>query len=243
MRIVINALQYRANGSGISVYIRELFSRFLEQTNNRCTIIVPKNCIVFPCGKDTEIIEAPCSYEEGIKRVFFQSFQLGRKKYVKDSILLTVDSKIPLILPKSCRLIPIITDLAIFRMPEVYQKSRVFLWRLQYRFLCKRAKHFLAISEFTKEEMEDILHIPSEKIDVVPCAANKEIHRVTDKEEINHLRKEYILPEHYILFVGNYNPRKNLKRLIRAFDRLKQETDLPHELVIAGGQGWMFNAE
>ena len=45
-----------------------------------------------------------------------------------------------------------------------------------------------------------------------------------------------------MLFVGNFNPRKNLERLIRAFDRAK-ENGIPHQLVIAGEQGWKFNRD
>jgi glycosyltransferase involved in cell wall biosynthesis len=42
------------------------------------------------------------------------------------------------------------------------------------------------------------------------------------------------LPEQYMLFVGSLNPRKNVARLLKAFARLKRETELPHELVMAG---------
>lgn len=42
------------------------------------------------------------------------------------------------------------------------------------------------------------------------------------------------LPEQYVLFVGSLNPRKNVARLLKAFARLKRETELPHELVMAG---------
>lgn len=56
------------------------------------------------------------------------------------------------------------------------------------------------------------------------------------------LRKKYHLPEHFLLFVGNFNPRKNLERLIRAFDRAKEE-GISHQLVIAGEQGWKFNRD
>lgn len=246
-KIVINALQYRPNGSGIAVNLRELFGPFTEVTHYRCRIVLPKGSPVFPRDPRTEVIEAPCTYDQGIRRILFQSFRLGR--YCKDSILLTLDSKIPFFLPKNCKVIPLITDLAVFRMGEAYKKSRVLLWRGQYRYLRKRADRFLAISEFTKCEMTDILGIPPEKIDIIPCAATSNFRRVTDAKTLESLRQRYNLPEKYILFVGNFNPRKNLERLIRAFDILKGNCDagqanpISHHLVIAGGQGWKFNAD
>ena len=241
MKIVINALQYRSDGSGIAVNLRELFGRFTMISKRRCQIILPQKSPAFPCSSATECIEAPCTYDEGFKRIWYQSFELGRRNCT-DTVLLTIDSKIPLLLPKSCMVVPLITDLAVFRMPEAYQRSRVLLWRLQYRYLCRRADRFLAISEFTKQEMTAILGIAPEQIDVIPCAAPEGIRRVKDRNTLTALRVKYKLPEHYVLFVGNFNPRKNLRRLMEAFDLVKQETNLPHELVIAGGQGWRFDA-
>lgn len=63
-----------------------------------------------------------------------------------------------------------------------------------------------------------------------------------DTARLANLREKYHLPEHFVLFVGNFNPRKNLERLIRAFDRAKEE-GIPHQLVIAGEQGWKFDRD
>ncbi len=239
-KIVINALQYKSNSSGIGIMMREWFGPFTEITKRDCEIVIPKNSPEFNCSENTKVIEAPCTYEEGIKRIAFQSFGLGRK-YCENAVLLTVDSKVPFVLPKSCKVIPIITDLAVFRMSETYQKSRVLLWKQQYKYLCKRAERFIAISGFTKKEMQDILGIPAEKIDVIPCAASDKIRMVSDEEMLSEVRRRYNLEKPFILFVGSLNPRKNLARLIQAFDKMKAETNLPHELVIAGGLGWKFD--
>lgn len=240
-KIVINALQYRPNGSGISITLRELFGRFTSETKRKCRVILPKDSPVFPSSGKTEIIEIPYRYEEGIKRVAFQSFNMG--KYCKNTILLTIDSKVPFFLPSSCRLIPLITDLAVFRLSETYQKSREILWKAQYKYLRNRATHFLTISEFTKAEMVDILGIPREKIDIIPSAASADMKEVIDSARLKEVRQKYSLPANYILFVGNFNPRKNLERLISAFDLWKEQTSMKHELVIAGGTGWKFSAE
>ena len=50
-------------------------------------------------------------------------------------------------------------------------------------------------------------------------------------------------PEYYNLYVGQGVPRKAGPFGCQAFDLLKRETELPHELVIAGGQGWKFSAD
>lgn len=242
MRIVINALQYKPRSSGIGVMIRELFGAFCRGTDMECEVVMTRDSPEFPAGSGTRLIRTDFDHGEGIKRTLFQALYMG-PKYCRDAILLTTDSKTPFFLPKSCRLVPLVTDLAVFRMPEVYKRSRVLLWRLQYKYVCRRAEIFLAVSEFTKGEMVKILGIPAEKIHVIPMACSESMERVTDGKVLSELRERYGLPERYILFVGNNNPRKNLERMIKAFDLMKERADLPHKLVIAGEQGWKFDRE
>lgn len=239
MKIVINALQYLDKSSGIGIMLRELYGR-VAQRSDECQVILPKGSPAFPCGGKAETVIAPCAYEEGLKRIIYQSLVIG-PRYCKDALFLTTDSKVPLLLPNNAEVLSVITDLAVFRMPEVYRFSRVLLWKQQYRALCRRADRFIAISEFTKREMTELLGIPKNRIRVLYCAAPEHVVQVCFSSVLNALREKYHLPERYILFVGNFNPRKNLKRLITAFDLMKQRSGLPISLVIAGGQGWKFD--
>lgn len=242
MKIVINALQLKQNSSGIGVMIRELFGPYAELTKRICKVILPHDGPAFPCCRPVEIVRIPWNYQQNIRRIFFQTFQLGRR-YGRNAVLLTTDSKVPLLLPKSCIVIPLITDLAVYEMQEVYQLSRVIWWRLQYRYLCHRADLFLTISEFTKRDMIAKLHISPEKIKIVPCACSPQMRRVDNSNTLKVLREKYHLPGHFVLFVGNFNPRKNLERLIQAFDQVKSNGNIKHHLVIAGEQGWKFDRD
>ena len=239
-KIVINALTYKQNSSGIGVMIRELFGEFAKVVETPCQIILSKDSPDIQCDDSVTCVRAPWYYRQGIRRIFYQTAILGWK-YCKNSFLLTIDSKVPLILPRNCEIIPIITDLAVFRMSEVYQKSRVLLWKLQYQFIRRRTTHYFTISEFSKQEMIDILQIPSEQIRILPCACAENYQRVEDVAQLTAFRTKYQLSEHYILFVGNQNPRKNLECVIRAFDRVKMKNDICHQLVIIGEMGWKFN--
>ena len=237
-RIVVNALQYKKNSSGIGILIRNLFGELSKIRSDDTTIILSMDSPSFPAGKEIRI---PYRYSQNLKRIFFQSFLFGNR-FCKKSVLLTTDSKVPFFLPQTCFMIPVITDLAVYRMPETYRRSRVLLWKLQYRYLIKRADYFLAISEFTKRDLMSLFDIPGNKIDVVYCGVSENMRPVTDHESQEALYKRYNLPEKYILFVGNFNPRKNLERIIKAFDKVK-EKGITHKLVIAGGEGWKFDKQ
>ena len=239
MKIIINALQYKKNSSGIGVMIRDLFGPFTKIAKWPCRVILSKDAPDFPAGAETESVRIPYAYVQSGKRMFFQTFRLG--SYCKDAVLITTDSKMPLLLPKDCVAVPLVTDLAVYRMKEAYQLSRVLWWRLQYGFVRRRANFFLTISEFTKQEMMRIWGLPADKIHIVPCACSAGMHRIDNQEKLDKLRQKYGLPEHFLLFVGNFNPRKNLERLIKAYDRARGSGKLVHQLVIAGEQGWKFD--
>lgn len=247
-KVVINALQYKNNSSGIGVVVRDLFSNFTKCTDRQCSVLLMKDAPEFPCSNTTKTIHVPVRYADGIKRVLYRFFKLG--KYAENSILLTTDASVPLFLPKSCEMLPLVSDLALYHMPEVYKKSRVLLWKFQYSIPFKQARHFLAVSEFTKQDMADTLHIPKDKIYVVYNSCSDAIRRldaadIVDKEILECVRAKYKLPENYVLFIGNNNPRKNLHRIIRAFDLIKDGdmTDGEIKLVIAGEQGWKFDKD
>ncbi|MEN6635766.1 MAG: glycosyltransferase family 1 protein [Clostridiaceae bacterium] len=241
MNVVINALAYKKNSSGIGVLISELLIRFSGITQRDCRIVLSQDSpAVIDAGDHVTLSYSPYSHRQGIRRILFQSLFFG-KKYCRNSVLLTTDSKVPFFLPKSCRVVPVVTDLALLRMPDVYQLSRVLIWRLQYRYLLKKSARYVAISAFTKNEMIELLHIDANKIDVVYCAANKRYARVEDQDALSQVREKYRLDQPYILFVGNANPRKNLARLIQAFDQAKEMGDFPYQLILAGEYGWKFD--
>ncbi len=220
--------------------IRELFGKYAIITEHPCQVILAHDSPDFPAGETVTLIRSPWNHGQGLRRILFQTVQLGLE-YCRDAVLLTTDSKTPFFLPTSCKLVPLVTDLAVFRLPETYKTSRVLLWQTQYRYILRRADLFLTISEFTKQEMTKILGIPSEKIRVVPMACSEQMKCITDTTCLARMKKKYHIGDDYILFVGNMNPRKNLKRIICAFDLLKERTNLPQQLVIAGEQGWKFD--
>lgn len=242
MKITINALQYKKNSSGIGVMIREMFGAFTEIASRECNVVIAKDAPEFPGGRNTNVIRIPWKYDQSLKRLWFQTVLLGQR-YGRDAVLLVTDSKMPFFLPDSCVAVPLITDLAVYRMPAVYKRSRVLLWKAQYLYIKRRANYYLTISQFSKNEIVSLLGVEPEKIYVIPCACSSHIAKVEEEEQLNRVRKKYDLPDRYILFVGNTNPRKNLNRLLKAYDMAKDKGEIAHQLIIAGDQGWKFDRE
>lgn len=113
MNIVINALPYKKNSSGIGTMIRELYGAYAGVTLRKCQIIMPHDSPEFSTGGQCELIRMPWNYDQGFRRILFQAFAMGRR-CCRNAVLLTTDSKCPFFLPKSCTSIPLITDLAVY---------------------------------------------------------------------------------------------------------------------------------
>jgi glycosyltransferase involved in cell wall biosynthesis len=92
----------------------------------------------------------------------------------------------------------------------------------------------LTDAEATRTEVVRRLGIPPARIRAVPLAAGPAYRPVEDPERVAEVRGRYGLPEHYFLYLGGFDERKNLTTLFRAVaEARRREPGLP-PLVVAG---------
>jgi glycosyltransferase involved in cell wall biosynthesis len=112
-------------------------------------------------------------------------------------------------------------DLAVLRHPEAFNRwSRLYGPRVVPRVL-RSARRVIAVSEFTKRELVELLNVPADKIRVVPNAVDETFVDEGPAEEGD-----------YVLAVGTLEPRKNLPRVVEAARRAGLE------LRVVGARGW-----
>ena len=123
-------------------------------------------------------------------------------------------------------------------------KNRIWL-DLTLKQSCQRADIVLTISEFSKSEIIKYLKVPEEKIRVIYMGVDLELfHDGYAQAEIEQAKVKYKISGEYILYLGTIEPRKNLQRLIEAYEILVKErniNDVP-TLVLAGGKGWLCDS-
>ena len=102
----------------------------------------------------------------------------------------------------------------------------------------RRAARIIVPSECTRRDVINILNIPPGKVRVIPWGVSRTFRPVEDKEQLARVRAELGLPERYILYTGNIEPKKNLPVLIEAFATAHKSGRITHRLVIAGRKGW-----
>jgi glycosyltransferase involved in cell wall biosynthesis len=102
----------------------------------------------------------------------------------------------------------------------------------------RRAAAIITVSNTTKEDIVQILGIPADKVHVIYEAPSADFHPLPENTVLKAVRQSYNLPKHFILFVGTLEPRKNLVRLLQAYEKLHKQVGVPHHLIIAGAKGW-----
>ncbi len=104
----------------------------------------------------------------------------------------------------------------------------------------RQAAHILAISQATADDLVNLLDVPAEKITVNLLATN-ETFKPLPVEDINATRQRLNLPDSYILFVGTFEPRKNIIGLLDAYALLRADWPDAPPLVLAGRRGWLYD--
>jgi len=131
----------------------------------------------------------------------------------------------------------VVHDLAYF-VPEL-DAYRWLDTAYMRRFLPRsmhRARAIFAVSEHTKADIVRFTGCDPAKIHVTYEAAEARYRRVEDAECLQKVRRTYRLPEHFVLYTGSLSPRKNTKRLLEAFARIRDK--VPHQLVLTGSKSW-----
>ncbi len=134
-------------------------------------------------------------------------------------------------------LVSTIHDMALMKFPETAHPKIKAMHEQSWKILKERKAHIIAVSRATKNDIIELLDIPEERVHVVHEALPVEVQQVAEnlnEDEEAILKAKLQLEKPYILFVGTREPRKNLTRLIEAWQPLQEDV----ELVIAGDVGW-----
>lgn len=132
-----------------------------------------------------------------------------------------------------------ITCWSPFAEPELYPP----LIRLRLRYLLtkglKNASAIFCYTQFLKERVIDEFGVPGERIFITKPGVTKEF-KVIPQDVTNDYLASIGLSRPFILFVGVLAKRKNVDRLIRAYDLVLKEKKIEQKLVLVGEKGYFF---
>lgn len=126
-------------------------------------------------------------------------------------------------------------DLGYKHFPDAHTVMQRFYLDITTRYSAQRAALVFADSLATAQDLADFYGTDTKKIRVIypgvdapPAHYNDVVHK-------------YDLPRRFFLFIGTLQPRKNIERLVRAYQSYRERVNNPAALVLAGGKGWRYD--
>lgn len=94
--------------------------------------------------------------------------------------------------------------------------------------------HIIAVSEFSRQDIVRAYGIDGSKITVVHEGVEDNFGEKITPQDCEKVRQKYKLPAEFFLFLATLEPRKNLTRLVHAFQQFKKNDQSDIKLIIAG---------
>ena len=132
-------------------------------------------------------------------------------------------------------------DLTVIEHPEWFDPKYALWHRLLIPLVLRRAQHVITVSQYTKDRVHARYGVPNRDITVVHNGVDDRFRPVSN-DQVQKARNALDLPPNpYVLSLSAHEPRKNLGRLIAAWNHLQEQSafetmpfEYPPRLVLAG---------
>jgi glycosyltransferase involved in cell wall biosynthesis len=134
-----------------------------------------------------------------------------------------------------------IYDLTVYRYPGTMEARNKWPLKILLPRAVSRADRIITLSEFTKQEIAERWPEARHKIEVVPGApylSSDALSGASSAAEAEKVLARYGVRRPYLLYVGTMEPRKNIVRLVKAFELVNEMGEKGTQLVLVGHEGW-----
>lgn len=238
MRVGIDAtIIENKQPTGMAVYALNVIQELAKLCNDLVVWVV-----------EDEILNIPCKFKRPVLQGFKKlksNFYLARAVWAQvylPKLLLKEKADIFFSPIPEGILNPPIPQVVVMHdlVPIFYPKDAPLLRRLSFRYripnILKNSAGIIAVSHFTKKEMCRFYKINKEKIFVIHEGYDKEHFKPQPSHKMQSILDKYnLFKDNYILFIGNFTPRKNILNLIRAY-KILVDKGYDKFLVLAGNK-------
>lgn len=204
-RLVIDARMLFA--SGIGRYLREVLQR-MPETDRPATRLI--------CNtreqRDWVATHLPeVAMEDSVAGIYSLREQFLAWRVPTGATLWVPHYNVPRL--GRVRLVATVHDVAPLALPEIFGgAARQLAVRFYFQTVRRRASHVIAVSRFTRDELQRIAGVPAARTTVIHNGVGELWFDASLTSERNG----------HVLYVGNLKPHKNLARLVEAMERVRQ---------------------
>jgi glycosyltransferase involved in cell wall biosynthesis len=240
MKIALNATIASPQQTGTGVYAANLTSALMQ--------LQPDHEFVIYCCNDMvdwfqERRNGHASTVKGIdfkspsQRIFWEQTQLrGDLKRQRVDLLHSMAFTSPVV--NSVRSVVTVHDLAFVDFPETLPLAKRLYYKPIFQRSLRKANRVITPSETVRKQVIEAFGVQSGTVFATPLAVDAEFRGANSDIRSHERIAKYGVSQPYLLAVGTLDPRKNLFLLLKAYDLLKRNSNLKHQLVIVGKRGW-----
>ncbi|GAB5417514.1 MAG: glycosyltransferase family 1 protein [Crocinitomicaceae bacterium] len=240
MRIAINTrflLPHKMEGFGWYTY--EITKRLVAQNPEHTFILFfdRKFDEKFVFGENViPVVLNPQARHPVLFKIWFnQSVKRALKKYKAD-IFFSPDGYLSL--TTQVKQVAVMHDLNFVHNPEDLKPVMRKYYATQFPKFAQKAAHIVTVSEYSKQDICTQYKVPESDVTAIWNGAS-EAFQPLSPEAIQEVREQYSDGAPYFLFVGAIHPRKNLRRLIQAYAKYRNDhPESTKRLVIVGAELW-----
>ncbi|MFH1661540.1 MAG: glycosyltransferase family 1 protein [Candidatus Falkowbacteria bacterium] len=145
-------------------------------------------------------------------------------------------------LSRKCKSVLTVHDLSFLRYPEFFSvRKNIWHKMINVKKLIKKFNKIVAVSESTKNDVIQLCDVDKNKVKVIYSGIGEQYKKLdVETQNFAFIKNKYNLPNRFIFYLGNLEPRKNICGIIKAYNELRNRNiNLENiKLIIAGGNGW-----
>ncbi|MBW3636750.1 MAG: glycosyltransferase family 4 protein [Armatimonadetes bacterium] len=231
MKIAFDATALYGRFGGIENALWHTFSHLRAlDGENQYLVFVPRDAPAPPPPHNPrwEWRRLPFEGRDKARRIFWQQIELPLTLRREKCDLLHAWNYVA---PLACPVPFVLTvqDLIALNRPRFAARFNRAHYRAVMPRSLKLAARVIVTAEQTRREV--LQRAPDAQVRVIPLGVEPQFFETLSPSQIEAVRAQYALPPRYLLYVGNFEPKKNLPNLLRALEMLP---DAP-PLVVAGG--------
>ncbi len=247
MRIGIDIRTINKPKSGVGYYVTNLIREFQRIDQSNDYYLISNNC-----SYTTEFKDLP-NFRNHVTQISNENHMIGDlweslylPSFLKRSGVNVFHGPaflIPLRQGGAFRSIVTIHDIVAYMKPETVPLKYALYMKMLIKLVATKADKIITPSFSTKNDLIDQLDIPEENIEVVYNAVSDRFAPPDDKarSDIEAVKEKFNIRGRYMLFAGNLEPRKNLIRLMQAYDRARSQLGDEYQLVMCGKKSWLYS--
>jgi len=126
--------------------------------------------------------------------------------------------------------------------PGWCKRSNALYFNFLMKHTAKTASRIVSVSHTTSDDLIRNTGIDASRINTVYPGVDGIFTPDKDRDHCAVVKSKYELPDKYVLYIGNIEPKKNVLTLLQVGEELKKR-GLEHKLVLVGKRSWRAQAE